>query len=108
MKLRPGPNLVPLLATVVVCALLYASAGLLYERFFAAQVFVNFFHDNAFVGIAAIGMTFVILSGGIDLSVGSVVAVTSILVATLTSKHHLHPGVVIPLVLLAGAAFGAA
>src|SRR4051794_8706312 len=108
MKFRPSPNLVPLLATVVVCLLLYAAASLKYEGFFSARVATNFFSDNAFLGIAAIGMTFVILSGGIDLSVGSVVAVTSILVATLTTKHHLHPTVVIPTVLFAGAAFGAA
>jgi ribose/xylose/arabinose/galactoside ABC-type transport system permease subunit len=39
--------------------------------------------DNSFVGIAAIGETFVILSGGIDLSVGSMVAFTGILIAKL-------------------------
>jgi simple sugar transport system permease protein len=57
------------LATAVVCAALYVAAGLLYEGFFAPGVLTGFFTDNAFLGIAAIGVTFVILSGGIDLSV---------------------------------------
>jgi hypothetical protein len=35
-----------------------------YQGFFSARVLVNFFSDNAFVGISAVGMTFVILSGG--------------------------------------------
>ena len=38
------------------------------------QVILNVFIDNAFLLVVAVGMTFVILTGGIDLSVGSVVA----------------------------------
>ena len=52
-----------------------------FPRFFSLRVVVNLFGDNAFLGVAAIGATFVILSGGIDLSVGSVVAFTSIFIA---------------------------
>jgi ribose/xylose/arabinose/galactoside ABC-type transport system permease subunit len=49
--------------------------------FLSLYNFVNIFKANAYVGIIAVGMTFVILSGGIDLSVGSVVAFTSIFIA---------------------------
>lgn len=77
---------VPFLATLFVCVLLYVAAALRYEHFFSWGVFVNFFRENAALGIVAVGMTFVILSGGIDLSVGSVLGCTGILIATLTQK----------------------
>jgi ribose/xylose/arabinose/galactoside ABC-type transport system permease subunit len=44
-------------------------------------VICNILTDNAFLGIIAVGMTFVILSGGIDLSVGSVIAFTGVFLA---------------------------
>ena len=46
-------------------------------------VAVDLVGENCFLGVAAVGATFVILSGGIDLSVGAVVAATSILIASL-------------------------
>ena len=49
-------------------------------------VFINFFADNSFLGIAAIGMTFVILSGGIDLSVGGMVGLVSVAFALMIEK----------------------
>ncbi len=49
---------------------------------------------------SAIGMTFVILSGGIDLSVGSVIALTTMVSATLVEHHGWSPALVIPLVLV--------
>ena len=97
----------PLIATVLVLAILFTTASLLYPRFFSWRVVVNLFGGNAFLGITAVGMTFVILSGGIDLSVGAVVAFTTIFVATLTERHGLHPLVVLPLALLSGTLNGA-
>src|SRR5690606_20749897 len=47
--------------------------------------------DNAFLGIAALGMTLVIFTGGIDLSVGSVLGFSSILTATLIGGHGWAP-----------------
>jgi simple sugar transport system permease protein len=52
-------------------------------------------------------MTFVILSGGIDLSVGSVIALTTMVSASLVEKHGWSPAAVLPLVLLMGTGFGA-
>jgi len=57
-----------------------------YRNFSSLHVAVDLFGDNAFLGIAAVGATFVILSGGIDLSVGAVVAFTSILIAKLVGE----------------------
>src|SRR5688572_7605417 len=106
MTFRLSKRHIPLLATTAVCVLLYVAGCLAYGRFSSPRVLVNFFTDNAFLGIAAVGMTFVILSGGIDLSVGAVIGCVSILTATLIEQHHLHPALVIPLMLVFGLAFG--
>jgi galactofuranose transport system permease protein len=106
MTIRLARKHIPLAATAFVCMALYAAASLRYTGFFSLPVLINFFADNSFLGITAIGMTFVILSGGIDLSVGAVIGLTSILTAALVEKGHMHPGVVLPLVLALGAVFG--
>ena len=97
----------PLIVTAAIFALLYVTASHLYEGFFSSRVFVSLLSENAFLGIAAIGLTLVILSGGIDLSVGAVIGFTSILTATLIEKHHLAPGLAWGIALGAGSALGA-
>ena len=52
-------------------------------RFLAAENLVLLARQTAVVGAAALGMTMVIVAGGIDLSVGSVVAITTVVVAQL-------------------------
>jgi simple sugar transport system permease protein len=69
------------------------------------RVVANLFGDNAFLGIAAVGMTFVILSGGIDLSVGSVLAFTTIFIAALVGAE-IHPALAISMALVMGSLFG--
>jgi simple sugar transport system permease protein len=100
-------NHLPVIAPYVVLAVLFTTASLMYPRFFSARVIGDLFNDNAFLGIAAAGMTLVILSGGIDLSVGAVLAFTTIFVATLVQKG-ISPALVIPLALLIGLLFGTA
>jgi ribose/xylose/arabinose/galactoside ABC-type transport system permease subunit len=99
---------IPIIATLLVCVLLYGSAAIAFHDrgFFSAGVFVNFFTDNAMLGIASIGMTFVILGGGIDLSVGSVVGLTSIFIASAMDRYKLPPAVAILAALLGGTLFG--
>jgi simple sugar transport system permease protein len=103
---RLGSKYIPLIATALVMLGLYAAGCLLYRNFFSLRVAVDLFGDNAFLGIAAVGATLVILSGGIDLSVGSVVAFSSILIATLVG-NGVNPIATIFVTLLAGAFFGA-
>lgn len=100
-------NHLPVIAPFVVLILLFTTASSMYPRFFSARVIGDLFNDNAFLGIAAAGMTLVILSGGIDLSVGSMLAFTTILVATLVGKG-ISPALVIPLALVIGLLFGSA
>ncbi|HTD85864.1 MAG TPA: galactofuranose ABC transporter, permease protein YjfF [Candidatus Binatia bacterium] len=93
-------------ATVFVFLGLYGFAAWKYEGFFTLRVFVNLLGDNSFLAIAAVGMTFVILSGGIDLSVGSVLAFTTIFIATLVGKHGVHPAAAIAMALGLGTLMG--
>jgi len=51
--------------------------GLMAPRFFALQTFETIFKQASYIGIVAIGMTFVILTAGIDLSVGSTMYVSA-------------------------------
>ena len=106
VKLPISHKHIPLVSTVVVCVLLYAVACVLYKGFLSLQVFVNFFGDNSFLGIIAVGMTFVILSGGIDLSVGSVMALCSIVLAVLMQKAGVPPLAAIAIVLALGTTLG--
>lgn len=104
---RIDPKYLPLAVTI---ALFFATAtfgSIAYTGFLSPQVFLNLLIDNSFLCIVAVGMTFVILSGGIDLSVGSVIALTTMVCASLVEKHEVNPGLVIPLVLVMGTGFGA-
>ncbi len=97
----------PQFATAAILAALYIAASNLYEGFFSVPGAINLFTDNAALGIAAIGMTLVIFSGGIDLSVGAVAGFTSILVATLVETHGVHPAAAAAIALAIGTALGA-
>ena len=108
MNLAHGINArtLPLIVTSLLFALLFGFGSLSYDSFFSLQVFLNLLIDNAFVTVVAIGMTFVILTGGIDLSVGSIVALTTMVTASLVEQHHWSIWGVVPLVLIMGSAFG--
>jgi len=96
----------PLLATAGVLAALYMTAAIAYPGFGSWFQFTRLFADNATLGLAAIGMTFVILSGGIDLSVGAVIALSSMVLAVLMSRLGLPMWCAVPMVLALGFAFG--
>lgn len=98
----------PLLATIVIFILAYAVCTLQYPTMLSTRVIGNLLTDNAFLGIAAVGMTFVILSGGIDLSIGSVIAFTGVFLAVILRDTSIHPLLAFVLVLIITTAFGAA
>jgi galactofuranose transport system permease protein len=104
---RIDPKMLPLAATISLFVLMAALGSVFYTGFFSPQVFLNLLIDNAFLCIVAVGMTFVILSGGIDLSVGSVIALTTMVSAQLVEKQHWSPLLVMVIVLLMGTLFGA-
>ena len=74
---------VPVLVTLALVVAMFAFGSCRYPYFGTGQVFLNLFIDNSFLLVPVVGMTFVILTGGIDLSVGSVVALSTLLCAEL-------------------------
>lgn len=76
-----------------------------YRGFQSGQVFLNLFIDNAFLIVLAVGMTFVILTGGIDLSVGSVVALSTMIAASL-ARDGWPPLAIVLVVLLSTSTLG--
>lgn len=71
------------------------------HSFTSMKLFSNLLVDNSYLVVLAVGMTFVILTGGIDLSVGAVVA----LVGLVTAKLFI-AGAPLPIVLVAGVLIG--
>lgn len=97
----------PLMITIGVFVLGYLYCLTQFPGFASTRVICNILTDNAFLGIIAVGMTFVILSGGIDLSVGSVIAFTGVFLAKVIGDFGHSPLLAFPLVLVMGCAFGA-
>ncbi len=93
-----------------------ALAALTGGKFLQAQNLINVIRQVSAIGIIAIGMTFVIIARGIDLSVGSILAVSAVVASSLAqlpdASNKMYPGLVLPAIvgilagLLAGAALG--
>src|SRR5512147_2309715 len=96
----------PLLTTIAIFILVYIIGGQMYPAMQKPQVFFNLFINDSSLLLVSIGMTLVILTGGIDLSVGGVIALTSAASAALL-RSGVSPYVVIPLMIVMGIAFGA-
>lgn len=97
----------PLIATVVIFLIAYGLCIAQYPNMASTRVIGNLLTDNAFLGIAAVGMTFVILAGGIDLSIGSVIAFTGVLISVLMRDAGMHPLVAFSIALSVATLFGA-
>jgi ribose/xylose/arabinose/galactoside ABC-type transport system permease subunit len=95
----------PLLTTITIFVLVYFMGTRLYPAMQKPQVFFNLFINTASLLIVAIGMTFVILTKGIDLSVADMIALTSAASAALLARGA-GPFAVMPLMLLMGVVFG--
>jgi simple sugar transport system permease protein len=104
-RLLDGSNL-SILVILALFVIMFGWGSVAYTGFFSLQNFLNLFIDNAYLLILAVGMTFVIISGGIDLSVGSMLGLATMISASLVEKQHLNPLLVIGIVLLVGTALG--
>jgi simple sugar transport system permease protein len=95
----------PVLATAGILVAMFVAGEVLFGDFITPRLISSLLLDNAYLIVLAVGMTFVIITGGIDLSVGAVVAFSGILGAQL-----LHSGwpayVVIPVMVLSGSVIG--
>ncbi len=102
-----SPKSGPVLVTALLFVAIYLVAGFRYRGFFSGQVVLNLFIDNAYLIVLAVGMTFVILTGGIDLSVGAVVALSTMIAASLLQAGW-SAVVVLPLILVLTSLLGLA
>ena len=100
-----NPKHIPLMATVGLFILMFGIGSATFPGFFSLQNFYYLLIDNAYLIIMAIGMTFVIISGGIDLSVGALLALTTMVTSSMLA-HGFSPELVIPVVLFMGLVFG--
>ncbi len=109
MKKRTVNNhTILLMITAALFIVLYIAGCLMYgdKGFTRLQSFMNILINNAALICVACGMTCVMLTGGIDISVGSLVAMDCMILAVGMEQAHLSPTLLIPLVLLIGVAFG--
>ncbi len=109
-KLRIGSNTIMLLITIALFFVLYGAGCVMYANkdFGRLQNFFNVLINNAGLLIAACGVTCVMLTGGIDISVGSVVALTCMFMSVGLAEWGLPSGVLIVMVLAIGIVFGLA
>ncbi|MBM6926764.1 ABC transporter permease subunit [Pseudoflavonifractor phocaeensis] len=101
-------NTVLLVITIALFVVLYAGGCVAYasKGFTTMQTFLNLFRTNAGLICVACGMTCVMLTGGIDISVGSLVALDCMLLAQGMGEWNMSAPVMIILVLVIGLAFG--
>lgn len=101
-------NSLLLVITIALFFVMYLGGCLLYSAkgFTHFQTFLNLFITNAGLICVACGMTCVMLTGGIDISVGSLIALDCMLLAYGMGTLHLPALVMVPLVLLFGVLFG--
>ncbi|MEG1275539.1 MAG: ribose ABC transporter permease, partial [Ruthenibacterium sp.] len=76
------------------------------DGFFSSTTFFNILRQVAVNGVVAVGMTMVIITGGIDISVGSLIGASSVGCAMMMSAMRLPPLVAVLLTLLFGLAVG--
>lgn len=89
MKVRGNWLPIAIFIGIVVLVAIFVPA------FFQSSNLLNVGRQSAIVGVIAIGMTFVILTGGIDLSVGSILALSGVTTAMLINN-----GMVVPLAMI--------
>ncbi|HOW00156.1 MAG: ABC transporter permease [Microbacteriaceae bacterium] len=91
--------------TIVIFIVLLVALAIFVPAFYQPANLLNVARQSSIVGVVAIGMTFVILTGGIDLSVGSILALSGVAMAMLINQGMV-PGVAILIALLVGVATG--
>ena len=104
-----NPKYIMVYATVIIFLIIYAYGAIRYGKigFTTLRTFVNFFTDNAYYGISAVGMTMVLITGGIDLSVASVASLTGMLIAYGYERMGISPVITMLFSILVGIGLGA-
>ena len=103
--LRIDQKHISMVAAVGLFLLLYSYGFISFKAFGKPQVFLNLWIDNAYLIVMATGLAFVIITGGIDLSIASVLALTTMVVARLL-ELGVSPIITILIAMSLGAGFG--
>lgn len=103
-----NPKYIMVYATIGIFLIIYCIGAILYGDigFTTPRTFVNFFNDNAYYGISAVGMTMVLITGGIDLSVASVASLTGMLIAYGYTKMGISPVIMMIIAIAIGIGLG--
>ncbi|MFP3154443.1 ABC transporter permease [Lachnospiraceae bacterium ZAX-1] len=97
-------RLIALLALIV----LYILFGAINHKFFQYSTLVNIFDSVYYIGFMAIGVTFAIVTGGIDLSIGTVLTCSALIAGTLAAKYGVNIWICLIVGIVIGTAFGLA
>lgn len=97
-----------LLITIVLFFVMYGIGCIVFKEqgFSKTQNFLNLFISNAGLIVVGIGMTIVMITGGIDISVGSVVAMVCMMLAWMMERAHIGAVPAVIIVLITGILFG--
>ena len=103
-----NPKYIMVYATIGIFLLIYLAGAIAYgsKGFTTLRTFVNMFIDNAHYGISAVGMTMVLITGGIDLSVASIASLTGMFIAYGNAMLGIHPLICIFFSLIVGVGLG--
>jgi len=93
-------------STAVLFVLLFIMFGLIAPRFFTLKNFQNILSNSSYIGIIAVGMTFVLLTGGIDLSVGATMYLSAVVCGKLINDLGFSVTSAVLISLLVGLAVG--
>ena len=101
-------NTLLLLITIALFIVMYIAGCVVYSTkgFTHLQTFLNILINNAGLLCVTCGMTCVMLTGGIDISVGSLIAMDCMFIAVGIEKWNMNPILLMVLVLVIGAVFG--
>ena len=103
-----NPKYLMVLATIGIFLVIYAFGAIVYgaKGFTKLRTFTMLFVDNAYIGISAVGMTMVLITGGIDLSVAVVASLTGMFLAYGTTVLGLNPWLCMAFSVFVGIALG--
>lgn len=101
-----NPSLLPTAAAVVIFLAMVVYGEAAYGRIVQYNTLSNLLINNAHLIVLAVAMTFVILTGGIDLSVGSIIALSSV-GGVMLAQAGWNPVVVVIIMIVIGSVFGA-
>ena len=103
-----NPKYIMVYSTVAVFLVIYLVGAIAYgdKGFTSLRTFLLLFTDNAYIGISAVGMTMVLITGGIDLSVAAVASLTGMFIAYGNTILGINPFICIGFALVVGVGLG--